>query len=74
MDKPLSIHEAAEFLSLAKTYIYRLVRLGKLTAFNPGGKRLYFRKEDLEAYILRGRRSSSEELMEKADAILNRKH
>jgi excisionase family DNA binding protein len=73
MEKPLKVEEAAEFLSLAKTYVYQLVRMGKLTAFNPGGKRLYFRQEDLEKYILKGKRASSEELMALADSILNKK-
>jgi excisionase family DNA binding protein len=60
MEKPLTVVEAAEFLSLAKTYVYQLVNQGKLTAFNPGGRRLYFRREDLEKYILKGQKLSSE--------------
>ncbi|MDR1248094.1 MAG: helix-turn-helix domain-containing protein [Treponema sp.] len=72
MEKPLTVSEAANYLSLAKTYIYKLVSQGKLTAFNPGGRRLYFRREDLENYVLQGRRYPSEELLVQADAILNR--
>jgi excisionase family DNA binding protein len=71
MEKPLTVVEAAEFLSLAKSYVYQLVHMGKLTAFNPGGKRLYFRHEDLEKYVLMGKKSSSEDLMVQADSILN---
>jgi excisionase family DNA binding protein len=71
MERPLTVGEAAEYLSLAKSYVYQLVRMGKLTAFNPGGRHLYFRREDLEKYVLGGQKLSSKELMVQADAILN---
>jgi excisionase family DNA binding protein len=73
MEKPMTVEEATDFLSISRTYLYRLVRDGRLTGYNPGGRRLYFQKGDLEAYLLRGRRASSEELRERAEAILNRR-
>lgn len=48
-----SKEEAALFLNLDPDYLYQLKFHGKLKAFKKKGqKKLYFRKEDLEAYLL----------------------
>ena len=48
----LSVTEAAEFLNLSKASIYRLVHMGKIKYYKPGGKVLYFSQEALEHYIM----------------------
>jgi len=66
--KPLNVQQAAEWLGLQPSYIYNLVFYGKLAAYKPGGKRLFFKVSDLEEYAFTnkvGRRS------ERADSILN---
>jgi excisionase family DNA binding protein len=72
MSKPLNANEAAAYLSLTKTYLYKLVYLGKIRAFKPGGKLVYFRAEDLEKYAFQNGRGSSSDLSEQADEVLNR--
>jgi excisionase family DNA binding protein len=68
--QPLSLKEAAAYLGLKPKYCYKLVFLGKLAYYKPQGK-LYFLKEDLDAYIRRNRRAADYELRDRADAILN---
>ena len=70
-ENPLDINEAAAFLRLKPNYIYQLVHGRKLPAFKPGGKKLYFRKCDLEAYAFRNRQMADHEAREMADNILN---
>jgi len=68
IQKPLNLEQAAEFLGLTTSYLYYLVHYGKLTAYKPGGKRLFFKASDLEKYAFSksvGGRS------ERADSILN---
>jgi len=49
-EKPLDVREAAAYLKLKVSSVYNLVFYGKLPAYKPGGKRLYFKPADLEKY------------------------
>ena len=66
--RPLNVQQAAEFLSLKPSYVYNLVFLGKLTAYKPGGKKLFFKVSDLETYAYRNKVGGHSE---RADSILN---
>jgi excisionase family DNA binding protein len=68
--KPLSITEAAQYLGYKKSYLYNLVHHGKLTAYKPGGKVLFFKQEDLERFAFRNKKAADFELAEKADQVL----
>jgi excisionase family DNA binding protein len=69
--KPLGIKEAAEFTGLSVAYIYKLCHLGRMPYYKPLGGRVFFKGEDLESFIFRGRQSADYELREKADSVLN---
>ena len=48
-----SKEEAALFLNLDPAYLYQLKHHGKLKAYKKKGqKKIYFKKEDLESYLL----------------------
>jgi excisionase family DNA binding protein len=70
VQKPLNTKEAAAFLGLKKSYIYNLVHYGRLTAYKPGGKVLFFKQEDLERFAFRNKKTADFELAEKADTLL----
>jgi excisionase family DNA binding protein len=72
IQKPLSVSEAAEFLGLSKAYLYKLVYLKKVPYYKPSGGRVFFKREELEQFIFRGRSAADYELSEKADRMLNR--
>ena len=65
--KPMGVTEAAEFLGFSKTYLYKLIHLGLIACYKPQGGRVFFKQEDLQAFIFRGRRAADYELSEKAD-------
>ena len=69
--KPLSFNEAAQYLGFKRAYLYKLVHWGKITHYKPTGGRLYFLKEDLDAFIRSGKRTADYELKAQADQILN---
>lgn len=48
----LSHEEAAEFLNYSPSYLYKLTADKKIKFFKPLGKLNYFRKEDLEDFLL----------------------
>ena len=60
--KPLDIVEAATYLHQSISHIYQLTSRGLIAHFKPNGKKLYFLKSDLDAYLLRNRRSTVEEI------------
>jgi len=68
---PLTAPEAAAFVGLKISYLYKLAMLGKIPYYKPRGK-LYFKQTDLEAFALRGRRAADYETDTKAEAFLNR--
>lgn len=71
---PLTIKEAAAFTGLKVSYLYKLAMLGKIPYYKPRGGRLYFTREDMEAFTLRGRRAADYEVDAKAAAFVNGGH
>ena len=71
-DGPLNLARAAEYLGIAKGSLRNLAGAGKVTFYKPGGKLLFFNREDLDAYAYRNRKLSDFEASNKAEAILNR--
>jgi excisionase family DNA binding protein len=71
--KPLNLKEASEFPGFKPSYIYNLVHFGRLAAYKPGGKVLYFKQEDLERFVFRNKRTADFELADQAESILNGK-
>ena len=49
----LSAEEAAEFLCMKTSYLYKLTADKKINFFKPLGKLIYFKRSDLEAFLLR---------------------
>ncbi len=66
----LSLSEAAEFLKLSKSCIYKLTSKKEIVHFVPGGKKIYFKKSDLEDWLLKNRISSASELETDTESYL----
>lgn len=66
------IDEAAKYLRLTKQTMYSYVHRNQIINYK-GGKRVYFRKKDLDAWIERGRRKTQDEIKEEAEKYLKRK-
>jgi excisionase family DNA binding protein len=64
---------AVEVTGLKKPTLYSLVNR-RLIPFFKQGKKLYFKREDLEAWIEDGRKLTAEEIGSKADAVMARNH
>ena len=59
--KPLGLAEAAEYLGISKSHLYQKTSKREIIHYKPEGKKIYFRREDLDAYLLRNRRETREE-------------
>ena len=47
----LSFDEASKFLTLSKTYLYKLTSGNLIPHYKPQGKMLFFERADLEAWL-----------------------
>lgn len=67
----LNFKDACKFLDYSRSYLYKQTHLRKIPHFKPNGKKLYFKKTDLESYILRNRVQTDLELQQQVDEKLN---
>jgi excisionase family DNA binding protein len=67
----LSLNEAAKFLKLSKSFMYKMTSQKLIVHFIPGGKRIYFKKSDLENWLLKNRIPSGSELETNTESYLS---
>lgn len=65
-DKPLTITEAAEFLGVSKSTMYKFSCSHLIPHFKPG-KKVYFLKKDLIDYVMQHRIKSMKEIEVEAE-------
>jgi len=63
----LTVQEAADFLNLSKSLVYKLTREHKLPIYKPGGKNVYIERVELNNWIKQHRIMSQEEIDELAE-------
>lgn len=70
----LNLNEACAYLDISASHLYKLTSAKTIPHFCPQGKKLYFKRIELDDWLLRNRQSSSDE-MEKAatDYIIRNK-
>jgi excisionase family DNA binding protein len=62
VDEILSFKEATEFLKSSRSFLYKMTSQKLITHYVPGGKRIYFKKSDLENWLLKNRIPPTSEL------------
>ncbi len=65
----LSFKEAIEYLGVSKSFLYKLTSKRAITFFKPNGGKIYFKKSDLDDFMLHNRVPSISEL--EGDVLLN---
>jgi len=61
IQKALSVDEAATFTGYTRNYLYKLIHQKRIPYFKPMGGRVFFKQEELEAFIFRNRQSADYE-------------
>ena len=65
----LDMNEAASLLNISKTYLYKLVQHREITYYKgKGGKKTYFKREDVLSFMLNRKMPSNEELRQESAA------
>ena len=62
----LNFNEACAYLDLSQSHLYKLTSARHIPHFCPQGKKLYFRRDELDTWLLRNRQLTNEELQETA--------
>ena len=62
----LTADEAARYMGVSKSYLYKLTMQKKLPFSKPLGKVCYFNRQELEAWLMSNRVSTADEIRDKA--------
>ena len=68
MKEILSSTEAADFMGISMSFLYKLTRTKKIPHYKPMGKLMYFNKTDLECWMQSNRIATEDEITRKANA------
>lgn len=60
-----NVVEAAKYLSLSPRYLYRLTCKRLIPHYKPG-KKIYFKRSELDDWMLRNKKASAEEIYQQA--------
>ena len=64
----LTSDEAARYMGISKSYLYKLTMRQQIPHYKPNGKMCYFNREELEAWLQNNRISTTEEINSRANA------
>lgn len=62
----LNFNEASEYLELSHSHLYKLTSDGAIPHYKPQGKKIYFNRTELDAWLQRNRQTTKEEIEKQA--------
>lgn len=62
----LNLNEACTYLDISHSHLYKLTSQKQIPHFCPQGKKLYFRRSELDEWLLRNRQDSIDEIETRA--------
>lgn len=68
----LNMNEACKYLELSISHLYKLTSAGTIPFYKPTGKKLYFKKSELDSWLLRNRCATQEEIENDTSNYLKR--
>lgn len=68
----LTVDEAAKYLGLSKSYLYKMTHYQQIPHYKPGGKICYFKRTELERWLTEKRVATRDEISRRAQAIVMR--
>ncbi len=69
----LSFNEAVQHLDVSPSHLYKLTSTGNIPAYKPNGKKLYFNRRELDAWLLSNGTGSKMEVEQQAADYLQKK-
>ncbi len=69
----LSLREACIYLCITQSYMYKLTSSRKIPHYSPMGKLIFFKRTELDDWVLKKRRSTLEEINVEAFHFLKKR-
>lgn len=69
----LNFSETAIYLEVSHSHLYKLTSNGAIPCYKPNGKKLYFKRSELDTWLLSNRQTTAEELDTEAANYLMKK-
>lgn len=69
----LTSDEAAKYMGISKSYLYKLTMTGQVPHYKPMGKMCYFNRQELEQWLQSNRVATSDEIGQRAQVYCMRK-
>jgi len=63
----LDFNECASYINQSRSYLYKLTSQGLIPHYKPNGKKIYFKRSELDEWMLRNKSYSSDEMAEQVD-------
>jgi excisionase family DNA binding protein len=58
----LNFNETCKYLDVSESHLYKLTSTKQIPHFCPQGKKLYFKRDELDSWLQRNRQSSTDEI------------
>jgi len=68
----LTLEEVTWYLGLSKSSIYKLTSRREIPFYSPGGKKLYFRKSEIENWVYKSKVTPIDEVENEVENFLSR--
>lgn len=68
----LTLEEAAEYLQLSKSCLYKMTSNKEISHYVPGGKKIYFRRTELDNWVFSSKVTPSSEFDQEIENYLGR--
>ena len=72
MKKVLTVDEAAKYMGISKSTLYKMMMRREIPYSKPNGKVCFFDRLELEAWLMSNRMATADELQDKAQAYCAR--
>ncbi len=70
----LNFNEACKYLDVSPSHLYKLTSTKQVPHFCPQGKKLYFRRDELDTWLQRNRQSATDDFeRDAADLVIRSK-
>lgn len=68
----LNFNEACSYLDISQSHLYKLTSTRQIPHFCPQGKKLYFKRSELDEWLQRNRQSTSDEIEKEVSEKLSK--
>lgn len=68
----LSLKEASIYMDVSTSFLYKLTSARSITHFKPSGKRIYFRRTDLDSWMTRTKCESVIESLGEVESFISK--